>query len=234
MKVFVVLINLVLCFSLAYQQVETRTDSDESWGPGQYAEGGLFGGHRNENSRKSVAALLAYDGSEIFPPMSNDGPLYGTSSKIQQQQNQQQYGVPSYRKQPAPRSQSPSFDPRDGTPYTREVAVKQGRLKGIVRVMHPQSGLKNVDQYLGIPYAEAPVGSRRFMPPGAPVPWTGLKMAIKMSPVCPQNLPTLNNVNNNYSKGRYDQLKRLLPYLKVESEDCLYLNLYVPSYGECG
>lgn len=233
MKVFVVLINLVLCFSLAYQQVETRTDSDESWGPGQYDEGGLYGGHRNEHSRKSVAALLAHDGSEIFPPMSNDGPQYGASSKILQQ-NQQQYGVPSYRKQPAPRSQSPSFDPRDGTPYTREVAVKQGRLKGIVRVMHPQSGLKNVDQYLGIPYAEAPVGSRRFMPPGAPVPWTGLKMAIKMSPVCPQNLPTLNNVNNNYSKGRYDQLKRLLPYLKVESEDCLYLNLYVPSYGECG
>uniref|UniRef100_A0A8D8F6G1 Neuroligin-4, X-linked n=2 Tax=Culex pipiens TaxID=7175 RepID=A0A8D8F6G1_CULPI len=233
MKVFVVLINLVLCFSLAYQQVETRTDSDESWGPGQYDEGGLFGGHRNEHSRKSVAALLAHDGSEIFPPMSNDGPLYGASSKIQQQ-NQQRYGVPSYRKQPAPRSQSPSFDPRDGTPYTREVAVKQGRLKGIVRVMHPQSGLKNVDQYLGIPYAEAPVGSRRFMPPGAPVPWTGLKMAIKMSPVCPQNLPTLNNVNNNYSKGRYDQLKRLLPYLKVESEDCLYLNLYVPSYDGIG
>uniref|UniRef100_A0A1Q3G493 Putative esterase and lipase n=1 Tax=Culex tarsalis TaxID=7177 RepID=A0A1Q3G493_CULTA len=233
MKVFVVLINLVLCFSLAQQQVETRTDSDESWGPG-YDDGGLFGGDRNiGHLKKSVAALLAHDGSEIFPPMSNDGPLYGASSKILQQ-NQQQYGVPSYRKQHAPRSQSPSFDPRDGTPYTREVAVKQGRLKGIVRVMHPQSGLKNVDQYLGIPYAEAPVGSRRFMPPGAPVPWTGLKMAIKMSPVCPQNLPTLNNVNNNYSKGRYDQLKRLLPYLKVESEDCLYLNLYVPSYDGIG
>uniref|UniRef100_A0A1Q3G4H5 Putative esterase and lipase n=1 Tax=Culex tarsalis TaxID=7177 RepID=A0A1Q3G4H5_CULTA len=233
MKVFVVLINLVLCFSLAQQQVETRTDSDESWGPG-YDDGGLFGGDRNTGHlKKSVAALLAHDGSEIFPPMSNDGPLYGASSKILQQ-NQQQYGVPSYRKQHTPRSQSPSFDPRDGTPYTREVAVKQGRLKGIVRVMHPQSGLKNVDQYLGIPYAEAPVGSRRFMPPGAPVPWTGLKMAIKMSPVCPQNLPTLNNVNNNYSKGRYDQLKRLLPYLKVESEDCLYLNLYVPSYDGIG
>uniref|UniRef100_A0A182U212 COesterase domain-containing protein n=1 Tax=Anopheles melas TaxID=34690 RepID=A0A182U212_9DIPT len=83
-----------------------------------------------------------------------------------------------------------------------------------------------------IPYAEAPVGSRRFMPPSAPIPWNGLKMATKLSPVCPQNLPSLNNANNNYSKGRYDQIKRLLPYLKVESEDCLYLNLYVPSYGE--
>lgn len=49
---------------------------------------------------------------------------------------------------------------------TREIVVKQGRLKGLVRVMHPQSGLKNVDQFLGIPYAEAPVDRLRFMPPG--------------------------------------------------------------------
>lgn len=49
---------------------------------------------------------------------------------------------------------------------TREVTVKQGRIKGLVRLMHPQSGIKNVDQFLGIPYAEAPVGRLRFMPPG--------------------------------------------------------------------
>ncbi|EAT45587.1 AAEL003129-PA [Aedes aegypti] len=224
MKLFVVLINLVLCFSLAYQQVETRTDSDEAFDV--YED---LVSDRSENPKKSIAALLAHDGSEIFPPMSNDGPF--GDYRIQ---SHQQYGSSAYRKQHAQRSQSSSFDPHDGTPYTREVAVKQGRIKGIVRVMHPQSGLKSVDQYLGIPYAEAPVGSRRFMPPSAPIPWTALKMAIKMSPVCPQNLPTLNNVNNNYSKGRYDQLKRLLPYLKVESEDCLYLNLYVPSYDGIG
>jgi carboxylesterase type B len=29
-----------------------------------------------------------------------------------------------------------------------------------------------------------------------------------------------------------DQIKRLLPYLQKESEDCLYLNLYVASVGE--
>lgn len=50
--------------------------------------------------------------------------------------------------------------------FTREVQIKQGRLKGLVRSMHPQTGLKNVRQYLGIPYAAAPIGSGRFMPPG--------------------------------------------------------------------
>lgn len=116
--------------------------------------------------------------------------------------------------------------------HTKEVAVKQGRLKGLVRLMHIQSGLQNVDQFLGIPYAEAPVDRLRFMPPGAPVPWTGLKLATKFAPVCPQNLPDINNPTNTMSKGRFDQIKRLLPYLKHESEDCLYLNLYVPSLSK--
>lgn len=118
-------------------------------------------------------------------------------------------------------------------PYrmTREVQVKQGRITGIVREMNVQSRLKNVDQFLGIPYAEAPVGSRRFMPPSSPLPWTELKRAHKMEAVCPQKLPNLSDPSG-YNKGRYDQIKRLLPYLKRESEDCLYLNLYVTSYGK--
>lgn len=120
-----------------------------------------------------------------------------------------------------------------GAPYriTREVQVKQGRLTGIVREMQAQSRLKNVDQFLGIPYAEAPVESRRFMPPSSPLPWTDVKRANRHEAVCPQKLPNLNDPSG-YNKGRYDQIKRLLPYLKRESEDCLYLNLYVITYGE--
>lgn len=65
---------------------------------------------------------------------------------------------------------------------------------------------------------------------GAPPPWHGLKMAIELSPVCPQNLPSLNNSQQHLTNGRYDQLKRLLRYLQTESEDCLFLNLYVPKW----
>lgn len=50
--------------------------------------------------------------------------------------------------------------------HTKEITIKQGRIKGIRRVFPSSSGLRSVDQYLGLPYAEAPVGSRRFMPPG--------------------------------------------------------------------
>lgn len=50
--------------------------------------------------------------------------------------------------------------------FTKEILIKQGRIKGYIRSMHSQTGLKNVRQYLGIPYAAAPVGNGRFMPPG--------------------------------------------------------------------
>ncbi|KAL7035906.1 hypothetical protein ACKWTF_008620 [Chironomus riparius] len=115
--------------------------------------------------------------------------------------------------------------------YTREVQVKQGRLVGIVREMTTQSRLKNVDQFLGIPYAEAPVGSGRFMPPSSPLPWQGIKYANKLENVCPQKLPNLAD-SGGYNKGRYDQIKKIMPFLKSESEDCLYLNLYVTSFDD--
>lgn len=115
--------------------------------------------------------------------------------------------------------------------YTREVQIKQGKIVGIVREMSSKLRLKNVDQYFGIPYAEAPVESRRFMPPSPPLAWQGVKYANKMGDVCPQKLPNLAD-SNGFSKGRYDQIKRLLPFLASESEDCLYLNLYVTSYGK--
>lgn len=79
------------------------------------------------------------------------------------------YSYGSVRRQPAPPAlQQQMHNRREelNIVYTKEVLIKQGLLKGMVRVMHDQSGLKNVDQYLGIPYAAAPVGNGRFMPPG--------------------------------------------------------------------
>nr|NP_001246966.1 neuroligin 1, isoform E [Drosophila melanogaster]NP_731172.2 neuroligin 1, isoform D [Drosophila melanogaster]AAF53998.3 neuroligin 1, isoform D [Drosophila melanogaster]ABC86275.1 RE29404p [Drosophila melanogaster]AFH06285.1 neuroligin 1, isoform E [Drosophila melanogaster] len=117
----------------------------------------------------------------------------------------------------------------DKLQYTQEIQVKQGRLMGITRRFQVTSGLRQVDQFLGLPYAEAPTGNRRFMPPGAPLPWQGLKIARHLPPVCPQKLPDLSpHGSENMSRARHKHLSRLLPYLRTESEDCLYLNLYVP------
>lgn len=60
----------------------------------------------------------------------------------------------------------PKKRPQQNWQLTKEVQIKQGYLKGVVRPMHPHTGLRNVNQYLGIPYAAAPIGNGRFMPPG--------------------------------------------------------------------
>ncbi|XP_024936969.1 uncharacterized protein LOC107264370 [Cephus cinctus] len=112
---------------------------------------------------------------------------------------------------------------------TREVHVEQGRLRGIVVRPRTSQELPLIDVFLGVPYAEPPVGSFRFSPPRSPQPWTGLRQCQHFAPVCPQVLPDLRA---EVKPGRYEYLERLLPYLRNQSEDCLYLNIYAPHQRE--
>lgn len=76
----------------------------------------------------------------------------------------------------------------------------------------------------------------RFSPTRAPSPWDGVRISDKFSPVCPQRLPNIQNETlalEKMPKGRLEYLKRLLPFLQNQSEDCLYLNVFAPAHGEC-
>ncbi|KAJ2944058.1 hypothetical protein O0L34_g8395 [Tuta absoluta] len=114
---------------------------------------------------------------------------------------------------------------------SRVVRTKYGDIRGFI--VTPESRfLEPVEVFRGVPYASPPVGSLRFMPPVSGAQWSGVKIAEQFSPVCPQVLPDIRNetaVLRRISKGRLEYLKRILPFLTNQSEDCLYLNIYAPA-----
>uniref|UniRef100_A0A3B1JIA6 Neuroligin 3b n=1 Tax=Astyanax mexicanus TaxID=7994 RepID=A0A3B1JIA6_ASTMX len=111
--------------------------------------------------------------------------------------------------------------------YQPTVNTALGRLRGM-RVAVAAEGLGPVDQYLGVPYAAPPVGEKRFMPPDAPSAWSGVRNATRFSPVCPQ---TVRNAVPDIMMPIWAtyNLDTVATYLQEQSEDCLYLNIYVPT-----
>src|SRR5260221_12788876 len=74
----------------------------------------------------------------------------------------------------------------------------------------PVRGIRTeaVDQYLGIPYAAAPVGELRWLPPRGYGQWQGVLEAFNFGSECAQP---------GSSPGK-----------TAGSEDCLFLNVYRP------
>lgn len=134
---------------------------------------------------------------------------------------------------------------------SRTVTTKYGALKGYIETPVPpappgtqQQGqqssrqqqqhqqLQPVEVFLGVPYAAPPTGAMRFMPPVSPAHWSGVRMADRLAPVCPQRLPDIGSESEAVKRmplGRLEYLRRLLPHLQRHSEDCLYLNIYTPA-----
>lgn len=113
---------------------------------------------------------------------------------------------------------------------SRVIATKYGSIKGVL-VTLPNKNIGPVEVFLGIPYASPPVGQMRFMPPANPSQWRGVRTADRFGPVCPQRYPDIRNETESLRHmptGRLEYLKKLIPFLRNESEDCLYLNIYCP------
>ncbi|MEE4193301.1 MAG: carboxylesterase family protein [Halieaceae bacterium] len=88
-----------------------------------------------------------------------------------------------------------------------ELTLPQGRLLGDARA--------GISHFLGIPYAAAPVGARRWQPPGPAPQWRGSRDATHLGAQCLQT---------PYPAGS--------PYLQVPAEsdeDCLFLNVWTPA-----
>lgn len=87
------------------------------------------------------------------------------------------------------------------------VRTMQGEVEG------GQEG--GVYRFLGLPYAEPPVGELRWRAPRAPAAWGGVRDATRFGSICPQ-------VEGATFDTRVDQ----------QDEDCLYLNVWTPTLGQ--
>src|SRR3978361_855467 len=91
-------------------------------------------------------------------------------------------------------------------------------------VSTPAGGLNGSESetglaFLGIPYAQPPIGPLRFRPPEPAPRWAGRRDAKAYGPSAPQNPDEPG-----------------IPYLPLDvgptSEDCLYLNVWTPAADE--
>jgi para-nitrobenzyl esterase len=71
--------------------------------------------------------------------------------------------------------------------------------------------------FKGIPYAAAPTGELRWMPPALPKPWSEARDASNFGPICPQpKRPGMTFITGEFA----------------QSEDCLSLNVFAPKVAK--
>ena len=92
---------------------------------------------------------------------------------------------------------------RSATALGSPVATESGLVEG--------TDSHGVRLFAGLPFAAPPVGDLRWRAPQPPASWSGVRAADHFSPICPQH-------------GAYPEDSPPEP----SSEDCLYLNLWVP------
>ena len=108
-----------------------------------------------------------------------------------------------------------------------QVTIPQGTLIGNKNSYTYNREKHHVAEFLGIPYAEAPVGPKRFLKPTKldKFPVNPFK-AQQFGPGCRQNLDKMFSDKNVYTDNLRDASEMWNVY--GQSEDCLSINVWTP------
>lgn len=104
---------------------------------------------------------------------------------------------------------------------TDRVETTAGPIRGVVN--------EGVHTFKGVPYAAAPVGSRRFKPPGPVTPWRATFDAIDFG------APAMQDYGGSSDTELGWRLAEIFPMnseMKIDNEDCLYLNVWTPGLDD--
>ncbi|MBR1711496.1 MAG: carboxylesterase family protein [Clostridia bacterium] len=124
--------------------------------------------------------------------------------------------APPIRQIPAVASKTPEI--------TDTIHVKQGDLTGVYNEEH------TARIYAGIPYAKPPVGELRWKEPGEAEPWEGVRACDTFGPMAMQQQSGVLYDSLTHILGYHDYRIGTKNYYRgAMSEDCLYLNVFIPA-----
>ena len=112
----------------------------------------------------------------------------------------------------------------DDDPPPTQRATKFGAVGGV-----DHSATTGTYAWLGIPFAQPPVGALRWAPPVDPTPWTGVRAATAFGHSCAQGGRYFSPAPNDapYGLGVREGFGK-----PVGDEDCLTLNIWRPSTSD--
>ena len=116
---------------------------------------------------------------------------------------------------------------------TRTVSTRYGQVKGALLEFSDRS-LKPVEAYRSLQYATTMGTQMRYMPPTSPSDrWKFIRVAFSYRPVCPQPIIKEDRLMKLLPRGEIERRKRIAPFTMSQTEECLNLNLYVPTGRFC-
>ena len=101
------------------------------------------------------------------------------------------------------------------TPQNVTVMTPVGTIVGEIAITRFNGKEYRIKQFLGIPYAESPIGDKRFQKPSKKANFARPFIAKTLPPFCPQNNAVLDYFEMSISRNK-------------QSEDCLNLNILTP------